>query len=249
MRVLGLVTARGGSKGIPGKNLKLLAGKPLIAYTMESAVAAGVFDRVILSTDDRAIADEAATRGCEVPFLRPAELARDETPHLPVVQHAVTWLGDRQDYRPDAVMILQPTSPLRRPEDIRAAVDLLAARDADSVLSVSAISPHVHPMRMLRVAADDTATLFVTGEPVRRRINRRQDLPPAWVMNGAIYIVRTGVLCAAEPSLYGARALALRMVRPFDISLDDPEDWAAAERAIADLSRAGAPATDQTTRV
>jgi CMP-N,N'-diacetyllegionaminic acid synthase len=235
MKLLGVITARGGSKGIPGKNLKLLAGKPLIAYTLESATGSGVFDRLILSTDDAAIADAARARGCEVPFMRPAELARDETPHLPVLQHAVRWLEEHQGYRPDAVVILQPTSPLRRPEDIRQAVELLARGDADSVLTVSEVSPHGHPMRMLRVAGDGTATLFVTGEPVRRRINRRQDLPPAWAMNGAIYAFRTHVLFAAEPSLYGSRTLAFAIPDPFGISLDDPEDWELAERALGAL--------------
>jgi CMP-N-acetylneuraminic acid synthetase len=90
-------------------------------------------------------------------------------------------------------------------------------------------------MRMLRVAGDGTATLFVTGEPVRRRINRRQDLPPAWAMNGAIYAFRTHVLFAAEPSLYGSRTLAFAIPDPFGISLDDPEDWELAERALGAL--------------
>jgi CMP-N-acetylneuraminic acid synthetase len=242
VKILGVVTARGGSKGIPGKNLKLLAGKPLITYTLEAAAASRVFDRVILSTDDRSIADVARGQGCEVPFRRPAELARDETPHLPVMQHAIAWLRDREAYQPDAVMILQPTSPLRRPEDIRDAAQMLRDSNADSVLTVSEVSRHMHPMRMLRVADDGSATLFVTGEPVRCRINRRQELPGAWVMNGAIYAFRTAVLFADEPSLYGDRTMALKMPAPFGISIDEPEDWAAAEEAIAGLT-ASAKAT------
>jgi CMP-N-acetylneuraminic acid synthetase len=101
MKVLGVITARGGSKGIPGKNLKLLAGKPLIVYTLEAAADSGVLDRLIVSTDDRAIADVARAHGCEVPFLRPPELAQDDTPHLPVMQHAVAWLRDQEAYHPD----------------------------------------------------------------------------------------------------------------------------------------------------
>jgi CMP-N,N'-diacetyllegionaminic acid synthase len=233
LKVLGVVTARGGSKGIPGKNLKLLAGKPLIAYTLESAAQSAVFDRVILSTDDAAIAAEARARGCEVPFMRPTDLARDETPHLPVMQHAVGWLRDHDQYEPDVVMILQPTSPLRRPEDIRGAIRLLAESGADSVLTVSEVSAHAHPMRMLRMAADGTATLFVTGEPVRARINRRQELPSAWLMNGSIYAFRTALLAAAEPSLYGDRTVALPVPEPFGLSIDDPADWLAAEQALA----------------
>lgn len=233
LNVLAVVTARGGSKGIPGKNLKLLAGKPLIAYTLEAAAESAVFDRVILSTDDVEIAAAARERGCDVPFMRPAELARDETPHLPVLQHAVEWLREHDGYRPDVVMILQPTSPLRRAQDIRESLQLLADSGADSVLTVSEVSAHVHPMRMLRLANDCTATLFVSGEPVRRRINRRQDLPSAWLMNGSIYAFRTAVLTAPEPSLYGDRTVALPVPHPYGLSIDEPDDWVAAEAALA----------------
>ena len=244
--VLGVVTARGGSKGIPGKNLKQLGGKPLIAYTIEAAITARIFDRLILSTDDPAIASAGRDLGCEVPFLRPAELARDDTPHLPVLQHAVEWLHTHERYRPDVVMILQPTSPLRRPDDIRGALALLDRTGADSVLSVSDVPAHVHPMRMLRVDAADEAVLFVTGEPVRRRINRRQELPPAWLMNGAIYAFRTPVLSASEPSLYGDCTVAYRMDPSHSLSIDDEHDWEAAERALA--ARATARGSRQSDR-
>ncbi|MFM8533064.1 MAG: cytidylyltransferase domain-containing protein [Acidimicrobiia bacterium] len=232
MKVLGIITARGGSKGIPGKNLKLLAGKPLLAYTIEAARQAGL-DRVILSTEDAAIADAGRALGVEVPFTRPAELSRDDTPHLPVIQHAVEWLREQRSYRPDAVMILQPTSPLRSSADIAAAIRLLASSNADAVVSVSEVSPHVNPMRMLRVDEAGFATLFVTGEPVRKRINRRQDMPQAFVMNGAIYACRTAVLSGSEPSLYGERVAALPMPPERSISIDTPEDWVDAEQTMA----------------
>jgi CMP-N,N'-diacetyllegionaminic acid synthase len=232
MKLLGVITARGGSKGIPEKNLKLLAGRPLIAYTIDAAQRAGRFDRVILSTEDSRIAECARTLGCEVPFLRPADLARDETPHLPVLQHAVRWLTEHDGYQPDAVMILQPTSPLRQPEHIIAAADLLAGSSADSVVSVSEVPTHMSPMRMLRVDADDRAVLFVTGEPLHTRINRRQDMPAAWVMNGAIYAFRTRVLFDSPPSLYGRSTAAMRMPEPFGLSIDTPQDWEKAEKAL-----------------
>lgn len=186
----------------------------------------------MISTDDPAIADYARGCGCDVPFLRPSDLARDETPHLPVMQHAVTWLAEHENYRPDAVMILQPTSPLRTAAQIREAVQRLAESDADSVVSVSEVPAHMHPMRMLRVAEDGGAVLFVSGEPVRRRINRRQDLPPAWVMNGAIYVFRTHVLSGVEPSLYGEHVVAMPIPAPAGISIDTPDDWIEAEHAI-----------------
>lgn len=232
MKLLGVITARGGSKGIPGKNLKLLGGRPLIAYSIDAAQRSGVFDRLVLSTDDPSIADTARASGCDVPFMRPAELALDSTPHLPVMIHAVAWLRDRESYRCDAVMILQPTSPFRTPDDIRNAVRLLESSGADSVVGVCAVPPHFNPMRML--AADDSgvATLFVSGEPVRRRPVRRQDLPNVWAINEAIYLFRTPLLFGAEPSLYGDRTVVYVMPAERGLAIDDARDWDAAERAI-----------------
>jgi CMP-N,N'-diacetyllegionaminic acid synthase len=238
VRVLGVITARGGSKGLPGKNLRLLAGKSLIAHTIDTARESLAFDRLILSTDDGAIAAAGRACGCDVPFLRPGELARDETPHLPVLQHAVGWLAEHERYEPDAVMILQPTSPLRRACDISESISLLERTGADSVVSVSEVPAHYNPMRTLRVDGAGFATLFVTGEPVRRRINRRQDMPAAWTMNGAIYLFRTSVLGGRsgtddiEPSLYGARTAAHVMPHEFGISIDSLDDWTAAEHAL-----------------
>ena len=232
MKILGIITARGGSKGIPGKNLKPLAGRALLAYTVDAARDSGALDRVILSTEDAAIADAGRSLGCEVPFVRPADLSLDETVHLHVIQHAARWMIDHAGYRPDAVMTLQPTSPLRSADDITGAARLLESSGADSVVSVTEVSAHAHPMRMLRVDDRGQAVLFATGEPVRRRINRRQDLPQAWVMNGAIYACRISVLFDVEPSLYGDRVAAYAMPAERSVSIDDFEDWAAAERAL-----------------
>jgi CMP-N,N'-diacetyllegionaminic acid synthase len=232
MRVLGIITARGGSKGIPGKNLKMLGGRPLLDYTIDAANDTPL-DRLILSTEDKKIADLARSLGCEVPFMRPAELARDETPHLPVIQHAAKWLLEHEGYQADVVLTLQPTSPLRSSADIAAALRMLELSGADSVVSVSEVSAHAHPMRMLRVDDSGHAVLFATGQPVRTRINRRQDLPKAWVMNGAVYACRTDVLFADEPSLYGDRVVAYPMPAERSISIDTDDDWAEAERALA----------------
>lgn len=232
MKVLGVVTARGGSKGLPGKNLRLLADKPLIAHTIDTARESRAFDRVILTTDDNGIADAARRCGCDVPFMRPADLARDQTPHLPVLQHAVQWLREHDRYEPDAVMILQPTSPLRRVSDIRESIALLERSGSDSVVSVSEVPAHYNPMRTLRVDPDGAATLFVTGEPVRRRINRRQDMPTAWTMNGAIYLFRTYALDGPEPSLYGERTAAYVMPHEFGLSIDSLADWNDVEKVL-----------------
>ena len=227
-----MITARGGSKGLPGKNLKRLGGKPLIVYTIEAARDSGALDRVVLSTDSTDISAAARALGCDVPFMRPAELARDDTPHLPVLQHALGWLADHEQYRPDAVMILQPTSPFRQPQHIRESIALLDRSGADSVVSVSEVPAHYNPMRTLRVDDRGMASLFVSGQPVRHRINRRQDMPIAWTMNGAIYLFRTPLLFAAEPTLYGERTAAYVMSHAHGLSIDSLDDWNDAERML-----------------
>jgi CMP-N,N'-diacetyllegionaminic acid synthase len=235
-RVLGVVTARAGSKGIPGKNTKPLAGKPLILYTIEAALSSGAFDRVILSTDDPAAAALAKRAGCEVPFMRPAALAADDTPHLPVMQHALGWLRDEARYEPDSVMTLLPTSPLRQPAHLREAVELELSSGADSVIGVDELPSHFNPMRVVTIDASGWAHLFIGGQPVKRRPGRRQDMPPAWVMNGAIYLFKTKFLFdPVEPNLYGERVAAMVMPPPYGLNLDDPEDWERAERIIATL--------------
>jgi len=232
-RVLGVVTARAGSKAIPGKNTTPLGGKPLIAHTIDCARESGVFDRLILSTDDEHAAAIARARGCEVPFMRPAHLAADDTPHLPVMQHALTWLRDHDNYTPDWVMILLPTSPLRQPIHIQEAVDLAIASGADSVVSVDELPPHYNPMRVVSIDDGGWARLFVGGQPVKRRPGRRQDMPAAWVLNGAVYLFRTSVLFdPIEPSLYGDKVAAYKMSPPYGLNIDDPEDWTIAERAL-----------------
>jgi CMP-N-acetylneuraminic acid synthetase len=232
--VLGVVTARAGSKGIPGKNTKLLAGKPLIAYTIEAALASGVFDRLILSTDDEQAARIARDLGCEVPFMRPADLSTDGTPHLPVMVHAAAWLGDRERYRPDWTMILMPTSPLRQARHIVESMDLAVSSGADSVVSVDEIPAHFHPLRTLTVDEQGWARLFVGDRPVRQRPVRRQGMPAAWVFNGAIYLFRTALLFdPVEPSLYGDRVAAYPMTPPHGHNIDDAEDWAEAEQILS----------------
>ena len=234
--VLGVVTARAGSKGIPGKNTKRLAGKPLITYTIESALASGVFDRLILSTDDEEAAGIARELGCEVPFMRPAALCADDTPHLPVMQHAVAWLRDEQRYEPDWVMILMPTSPLRQPEHIVESLALAIRSGADSVVSVDEMPAHFHPMRAVTIDGDGWARLFVGDQPVKRRPVRRQDMPKAWVFNGAIYLFRPALLFdPVEPSLYGDRVAAYVMPAPYGTTSTTPKTGRMSERLLARL--------------
>lgn len=237
MKILAVITARGGSKGIPGKNIKDLCGKPLIAYTIKTAQESGVFDRIILSTDDTEIAEVAKKYGVEVPFMRPAELAQDGTPHLPVLQHAVSWLKENQNYQPDVVMLLQPTAPLRQPWHIKEALELFTAKIADSVVSMSEIPGHFSPY--WAVAEDETgwAKLLTSQDPLHRRIPRRQSFPQkTYYHNGAIYLFKTELLFHPDnPNFYGDKAVIYPMEEKYSINIDSPADWILAERMIGEL--------------
>ena len=162
----------------------------MLAWTIEAAKNSGVFDRIILSTDDKEIAAVGEKWGVEVPFLRPAELAQDKTPHLPVMQHAVKWLGDNQNYFPNYVVILQPTSPLRQSWHIKEAAELIKKTKTDSVVSVIEIPTHFNPMWALKMDEKGLVKLFVSGEPMRKRVYQRQLLPKVYIHNSAVYIFK-----------------------------------------------------------
>jgi CMP-N-acetylneuraminic acid synthetase len=150
------------------------------------------------------------------------------------MQHALAWLRDEQRYVPDCVMTLLPTAPLCQPAHFRDAIALQQSMDADSVIGVDALPAHFNPMRVVSVDDSGWARLFVNGAPVKRRPGRRQDMPPAWVMNGAIYLFKTQCLFdPVEPNLYGDRVAAMVMPPPYGFNLDDPEDWERAERLLA----------------
>lgn len=179
-QVLGVILARGGSKRIPRKNIKLLSGKPLIVYTIEAARASRYLDRVILSTDDTEIADVAKAAGCEVPFMRPAELAGDSVTDLPVVEHALQWLKENESYEPDIVVQLRPTSPLRTAAHIDDAIELLAKHpEADSVRTVT--EPEQSPYKMYRIDTEGylKPLLNVPGATESFNLLSAQ-LPPAY---------------------------------------------------------------------
>ena len=236
MKILGVITARGGSKSIPRKNIKELCGKPLIAYTVEAAKTSGVFDRIILSTDDQEIAEVAKRYGCEAPFMRPAELAQDTTPHLPVMQHAVKWLEEHEGYTPDYVAILQPTAPLRQAWHLREAVELLKKTSADSVVAMVEIPGHHSPYWAVKIDEQGLGALLISGEPIRKRIPRRQNLPKAYTHSGALYLFRTGLLFdPVEPNFYGDKVAAYVMEDKYNVNIDNPADWESAEQAMRKL--------------
>lgn len=229
MRVLGLVPARGGSKGVPRKNIRDLCGKPLLQYTAEAALASRRLSEIILSTEDEEIAEVGQRCGLRVPFMRPAELAKDDTPTLPVVQHALRWM-ESVGKRFDAVCLLQPTNPLRRVEDIDGCIELMERSDADAVVTVLPVPPEYNPHWVY--FCDEAGLLSLsTGET--QPIPRRQELPPAYHREGSVYVTRRNVVLE-ENSLYGGRVAGYLLDPKQSINIDGPADWRRAEALMAE---------------
>lgn len=226
--VLALVPARGGSKGVPGKNVRLLAGRPLIEYAARAARESGVIDRIVLSTDSDEIADAGRRSGLEVPFIRPASLAADDTPMLPVVRHAIDALS-ASGWIPDVIVLLQPTSPLRRPSHVRDAVTMLRETKADSVVTVVELPRHLSPDYVMRIE-DGLLRPFL---PEGARLTRRQDARPAYARDGTVYACWRATL-ERFGTIYGDRCQPLLVDASDSLSIDTPDDWAEAERRLAE---------------
>ena len=238
-QTLALIVARGGSKGVPRKNLRLVAGHPLIAYTFLAARRSRMLDRTIVSTDDPEIADTARRYGVEVPFMRPPELAGDDSHVVDATLHALDWLERCDGYCPEQIMLLQPTSPFRTEEDIDRAILVALERHAPAVVSVCESSGH--PCLAKRIRPDGKLTPFVESD---FQTSRRQQLPEAYDLNGAIYLVRREVLLEERswcPS--GAHAYVMPPERSMDI--DSPWDLHVADWVMraGDLFSAQVPST------
>ncbi len=220
MTVAGIILARGGSKRLPGKNVRPLHGKPLIAYTIEAARGAASLDRLIVSTDDPEIARVAAAHGAEVPFLRPAALATDHSPPTEALAHAADWL-DRNGPPVDAVVLLQATSPLRRSAHIDGAVALFRSSGVDTVTSVS--TAPAHPYWCWKPSGGEIEPFFSAAHIAMARA----ELPPALIENGAVYVFRRSLL--KDGTLYGARVAGYVMDAADAVDVDTLEDFEYAE--------------------
>jgi N-acylneuraminate cytidylyltransferase/CMP-N,N'-diacetyllegionaminic acid synthase len=179
--VLAIIPARGGSKGLTGKNIKELCGKPLIAWSIEQAKSCSGIDRIVVSTDDRRIAEIATKYGAEIPFMRPAELANDTASTIEVIFHAINWLKEHENYQAGYTLLLQPTSPLRIAEDIEGAIRMLKDKDARAIVSVCKTDHH--PWWSNILPEDGNMKDFLRPEILNKR---RQDLPVFYRLNGAI---------------------------------------------------------------
>jgi len=228
MKLLGIIPARGGSKGIPGKNIHPLGGKPLIAWTIEAARKSSLLTRLILSSDSEEIIDVAKGYGVEVPFVRPKSLARDDTPALPVVQHAVRHMSEHEDFTPDIIVLLQPTSPLRRTAHIDESLQLLMGSDADSIVSVVKAHHNYTPGSEM-VLRDGYLKAYEAWE---ERKNIRQLKQVFYARNCAIYACRHACL-VEKGSMYGEKVLPYVMARKESIDIDEPFDLELCEFVLA----------------
>lgn len=231
-QVLTLIPARGGSKSIPRKNIRPFAGHPLIAYSIAAGLCAETVTRVIVSTDDDEIAAVARHYGAETPFLRPDEYSQDNTPDLPVFQHALNWLEEHDGYRPEIVVHLRPTSPFRRVSHIDEAVYHLMARpEADAVRTVCV--PFQNPFKMWRIEPDGFmrplgVELGIPHEPYNQP---RQMLPEVYWQTGYVDVAWSDTILVKD-SMTGERILPLIIDPSQWIDIDSADDWRRAERLL-----------------
>jgi CMP-N-acetylneuraminic acid synthetase len=225
MRILGIIPARGGSKGVPGKNIKLLDRKPLLQYTSEIALESKNLTDVILSSDDTQIITVAKSLGIQVPFLRPEELAQDTTPTIDVIIHALQWYENQSVFF-DAVCLLQVTSPFRTVDFLDKAIEKFIASGCDSLVSVQKVPHEYNPHWTFEVNTEGNLKI-ATGE--EKIISRRQELPEAYHRDGSIYIMKTEILLQ-QHSLYGKSISFIESAPEFYVNIDTLADWEKAEK-------------------
>ncbi len=232
MKILGIIPARGGSKGIPKKNIKLLGGKPLLEYTAKAASASKLISRVILSSDDIEIIEVAKNIGLEVPFIRPEKLSQDDTPSLSVIKHALEFFETKNEFF-DAICLLQVTSPFREEDLIDRAIQKFESEDLDSLISVREVPTDFNPHWVFETDSKDHLKIATGDEKI---ISRRQELPKAFHRDGAIYITRTDVILK-QNSLYGKSIGYIESENDFYVNIDTAKDWIEAEKIIKKIQR------------
>lgn len=227
MRILAIIPVRGGSKGVSGKNIKLLDGKPLLAYTSEIALQSKQLTEVIVSTEDELIREVAKNLGIKVPFVRPMTLAQDNTPTLDVIIHALEWYKNQNIFF-DAVCLLQVTSPFRTVAFLDEAIEKFMKKDTDSLVSVQKV-PHEYNPHWTFEKNEQGNLKIATGET--EIISRRQELPTAYHRDGSIYLTKTRVLLN-EHSLYGKSTAFIESDSESYVNIDTLQDWEKAEEMI-----------------
>lgn len=221
-KIIGIIPARSGSKGVKDKNIKTLAGKPLISYTIECAKATGIFDDIVVSTDSSKYADIAMQYGASVPFFRSQETASDSANSISVLEEVLNNLQETYDI----VVMLQPTSPLRQPFHIKEAVDLFLEKNADSVVSVSKFPHSIAWVNSL----DESLSMngFIKKEYLNKR---RQDLPQMYMLNGAVYVFKASMI-NKDFNMFDNNSFAYIMDKEYSIDIDDEYDFKLAEALV-----------------
>jgi len=231
MKILAIVPARGGSKGIPQKNIYPLCNKPLISYTIKAIQKSKVITRAILSSDSEEILNIATDYGLEAPFVRPAELAQDDTPALPVIKHAVQWLEENDNYRADYIILLQPTSPLRTEKHIDEALAKLLNSDADSLVSVVEVPHNCTPNSIMKLEGEYLTPYL----PLDESIHLRQLKPVYYARNGAAIYAFTYNCLMEKHSLFGEKILPYLMEKDCSIDVDDLFDLKLCELILSSM--------------
>lgn len=220
-KIVAIIPARGGSKSIPKKNIKNLLGKPLIFYSIKASLHSRYIDRVIVSTENAKIAQLAKNLGAEIPFLRPKNLAADSTPTLPVLKHALAYLENKKGYRPDIVVLIQPTSPFVLPQDIDTAIEKLFKENSKTCFSVCEVNQR--PEWMYKIEGKKIIPIIKSDLSLRR-----QDLPPIYISNGSVFVSRKETLMEKN-RIIDSNSSIIIMPRERSIDIDEPFDFAVAK--------------------
>ena len=228
-KILGLVTARGGSKRVPRKNIKEFLGKPLLTWTIETGKQANVFDRFVLTTEDEEIAAVGKQSGIEVPFRRPAEYAQDTSKSFDAVKHAYEWLRDNDGFTADLIILLEPTSPARQPFHIQEVAKLMEREEIDSLMGVTELPAHYHPEKIVSMEPAGTIVRYHEHRLIRDSERRNQDFSKLYFTNSEIYAFKPANFYGEHPSLWGDKVYGYVMDEKYAIDIDTPEDWKLAE--------------------
>lgn len=234
MNILGVITARGGSKGIPRKNIKLLGGKPLIVYTIDVAKQSNLLIDLIVSTDDKEIASLCREYGANIPFIQPAELATDTSKHLEVIRYAIDFMEKEKGVVYDYAVIFQPTSPFRLVEDIDKTIGKIIEHNAESAFSMCEIEPSQHPIKVKKMEGD-TVLPYCMEEKIG---THRQDLSVAYKRSGAVYVTKRD-LVMNENKLFGDFIVGHIVPLERSIDIDSSFDWVKAEFMLEELKKKG----------
>lgn len=235
MNILGLITARGGSKRVPRKNVKDFLGKPLLAWSVEVGNKADVFDKFILSTDDDEIATIGKESGIDVPFMRPHELAEDTSGSFGVVKHAVEWMEENQNFKADWIVLLEPPAPGRQPFHIQEVVELAKQNVADSIVGITEIPGHFSHLKEMKLDEQGIITRITDGEIMRNLIHRNQDIPKSYFINSTIYAMKYKNLFDSNDSLWGDSTYGYLMDEKYAFDIDTEKEWLIAEVMMEQL--------------